>query len=93
MSSSSSSAATSAAHSSPDSAPASPDDTPPFLDEDGEHPSSMLEIAVRVRAEFNLDYAGPPDVDDPLYCDVTFSKWAVRAPRGSIIHHSSFGPI
>ena len=46
----------------------------------------MLEIAVRVRAEFNLDYAGPPDVDDPLYCDVTFSKWAVRAPRGSIIH-------
>ena len=82
MSSPSSSPASSAS-SSPNS---SFDLAPPFLDREGEYTSNMLEIAVRVRATFNKDYAGPHDVDDPLYCDVTFSKWAVRAPRGSIIH-------
>ena len=82
MSSPSSSPASSAS-SSPNS---SFDLAPPFLDREGEYTSNMLEIAVRVRATLNKDYAGPHDVDDPLYCDVTFSKWAVRAPRGSIIH-------
>ena len=59
---------------------------PPFLDPPGTHAHCVIEVAVKSKTTFNLDYDGDHDVTDPLYAEVLFSEWLFRAPWYSVIH-------
>ena len=72
----------------PATSPVDPEEipSPPFLDPPGVHSQCVIEVAVKTETTINPDYEGEPDVTDPLYADVRFSKWQFRAPCYSVIH-------